>query len=315
MDYAALRPRFAVPRGVLLAGFTLTLLLGGMFYWTLGQMWIRWDNPNGYYNHGPLVFPIAVATAWLIIRKNGLPMQSTRRSRIGGIALLAGAVLVHLASMYARITFVSGFMIPMMFAGMALYLGGLPMLKTLWFPIAFLGFMIPLPDITIYSINFHLKMWAAQASTQIVNIIGVPAFRKGSAIFLDGGKQLTVDDVCSGLRSLISLLAFAMLFTYACRVRGVGRLVLFLSAVPIAVLANVVRITVLVLVAHYYGVELSSPGGWVHDVMGFVVFVVAFCMLFLEEELLLMLPGVRGGSWLLGASAPRGDTVDQTEAA
>jgi exosortase len=103
------------------------------------------------------------------------------------------------------------------------------------------------------------------------------------------------------LRSLISLLAFATLFTYACKLRGYKRWLLFLSAVPVAVAANIVRIVVLALVANAYGVKLATPGGWVHDLMGFVVFVVAFCIMFLLEEVLDLLPGARSGKGLLGS--------------
>ena len=282
----------------------------GLFYWTIGRMWERWHVSTGYYSHGPLVVPIAVGTAWLIIRTRGLAMHSTRGSRMVAIAALAGALLIHLASMYARVIFVSGFMMLPILAAFVLYLGGWPMLSRLWFPIVFLGFMVPLPDLTIYNLNFNLKIFAADASTAIVNAVGIPAYLKGSDIFLQGEKHLTVEDACSGLRSLISLLAFATLFTYACKLRGYKRFLLLLSAVPIAVAANVVRIAVLTIVANNYTVELATPGGWVHDLMGFVVFVVAFCIMFILEELYDLLPGAKSAGWLgagLRASGPGGE--------
>lgn len=293
VNYGELRPRSLLPRRVLLSLLGVAALLGGVFYWTFGRMWERWNNSTGYYSHGPLVLPIAVAAAWLIIRRHGLPMRSTVISRFWGLAILTGALLAHLACMFARVTFVSGFAMLAAIAGIMLYLGGFAMLRRLWFPVAFLAFMVPLPDITIYAVNFHLKMIAAQVSTWLVNLMGIVVFRQGSDVFLEGNKVLTVEDVCSGLRSLISLLAFATLFTYACRLRGYKRLVLFLSAAPIALAANVVRISVLIVVAHHFDVKLAMPGGWVHDLMGFVVFVVAFCFMFLEELLLDPLPGPR----------------------
>jgi exosortase len=289
---------YTLPEALRWPGLILLIAAGGLFYWTIGRMWVRWNSEHSYYSHGPLILPIAIVTAWLIVRNRGLPMHSTRGSRAAGLTLLIGALLIHLASMYALVTFVSGFMIIPVLAGCVLYLGGWPMLNRLWFPIAFLAFMIPLPDLTIADINFRLKMIAAEASTAIVNGMGVPAHLKGAEINLMGGKKLTVEDACSGLRSLISLLAFVTLFTYACKLRGYKRAALFLSAVPVAVVANVVRIVVLTLVADKYGVALSVPGGWVHDLMGFVVFVIAFCFLFVLEELLDLLPGARSDQWL-----------------
>lgn len=289
---------YTMPAALRWPGLVVLAAAGGLFYWTIGRMWVRWNSEHSYYSHGPLIVPIAVVTAWLIIRNRGLPLHSTRGSRAAGMALLLGALLVHLASMYALVTFVSGFMMIPVLAGCVLYLGGWPMLGRLWFPIAFLAFMVPLPDLTINDINFKLKMFAAEASTAIVNGLGVPAFLRGAELNLMGGKKLTVEDACSGLRSLISLLAFATLFTYACKLRGYKRWLLFSSAVPVAVAANIVRIVVLTLVANHYGVSLAVPGGWVHDVMGFVVFVIAFCFLFLMEEVLDLLPGAKSDHWL-----------------
>jgi exosortase len=298
-DYAGARRSLIVPSSIYKVLLVLGLVAGVLFAWTFDKMWVRWTTGSGYYSHGPLVLPIALGTAWLIIRQRGLPMKSTPSSRWIGMTLVVGSVLLHLLCVYSRITVVSGFTLLSMIVGTLLYLGGWAMLRRLWFPVAFLAFMVPLPDVTIFQMNFHLKMFAAEKSAALVNIFGVPAYRNGSNIFLMGDRQLTVDDVCGGLRSLISLLAFSMLFTYACRLRGYARFILFLSAIPIAVAANIVRITTLILTANAYGVKLATPGGWVHDTMGFVLFVVAFSMMFLEEELLLLLPGARRGAWIM----------------
>ncbi len=294
-----LRPIYGLPRELRWPAVLLAIVMAGVFYWTIARMWERWNNAHGYYSHGPLVLPIALGTAWLIIRKRGLPMASTKGSRRLGLLVLIGALLIHLLSMYPRVTFLSGLMIPPAIAGCMLYLGGWAMLRRLWFPVAFLLFMVPLPDVTINDINFPLKLFAASMSTSIVDATGVTAYVRGSDIVLAGGTTLTVEDACSGLRSLISLMAFATLFTYACKLRGYKRLVLFLSAIPVAVAANIVRIVVLSLVAHSWGIKLATPGGWVHDTMGFAVFVIAFCFMFFLEELLDLLPGARSGSGLL----------------
>ena len=88
---------------------------------------------------------------------------------------------------------------------------------------------------------------------------------------------------------------FIPLFAYACRLRGYKRWLLWSTAVPIAVAANMVRIVVLSLVAREWGVALATPGGWVHDSMGFVVFVIAFVLMFALEELVDLLPGGGAG--------------------
>jgi exosortase len=279
----------------------LTVTVGAVFFWTIDRMWERWNDAHGYYSHGPLIVPIAVVTAWLIVRRRGLPMHSTRSARVVALLVLIGSLLLHLISMYARVTFLSGFMIIPILAALVLYLGGWVMLHRLWFPIAFLAFMVPLPDLAIGDINFRLKLFAAKAATEIVNGLGAPAYLRGAEIFLQDGRRLTVEDACSGLRSLISLLAFAMLFTYACKLRGYKRLLLLISAVPIAIAANVVRIVTLTMIANSGNLAAASPGGWAHGMMGFLVFIIAFCCMFVLEEVLHRMPGARSAGWLAAA--------------
>lgn len=315
-SYDQRRPQADSPTGLLVPSLALLVALAGLFYWTFGRMWERWHNPSGYYSHGPLVAPIALMVGWLILHRRGLPVESTRGSRGLGMTLLTGSILVHLACMFGRVTFVSGFAFIGALIGVVLYLGGRAMLSRLWFPIVFLAFMVPLPDVTVGEINFRLKLIAASLATGVVDGLGVPVFLEGSDIVLSAGRRLTVEDACSGLRSMISLLAFATLFAYVCKLRGYKRALLFASAVPIAVLANVVRIAVLTYAASQYNTDVASPGGWLHDAMGFAVFVVAFCLMFVEEELLDMLPGARSERWLLGAapSAPGPRGVRSAEA-
>lgn len=305
-DYSAGRVKGSVPASVLWCTVAILLAVAAVFADNLRLMWDRWFGPIGYYSHGPLIFPISVVTTWLIVRQRGLPMQSTRQSRRWGMTLIIWCLMVHLLSMYTRgtITFLSGFMLLGVLTGAILYLGGFPMLRRLWFPLVFLAFMVPLPDPVNNAITFFLKMRVAAASTDIASLIGVPVIRQGSNILLSHMRELTVDAVCSGLKSLISLLAFATLFTYACRLRGYKRLILFCSAIPIALAANVVRITTLIVVANSYGTRIASAGGWVHDSMGYLVFVIAFCMMFLEEEFLDMLPGARSGQWIMQGNEP-----------
>src|ERR1035437_8002123 len=194
-DYRREPPRhFTAPRALLWPAVILLAAAAGLFFWTLGRMWERWNDLHGYYSHGPLIFPIAVGTAFLIIRRRGLPMHSTPSSRATALGLLVAALLMHLLSIYARVTFVSGFMIIPLLAAITLYLGGWPMLQRLWFPIAFLAFMVPLPDLAIGDINFRLKMFAAGAATGIVNGLGTPAYLRGAEIFLQKNRSLTVED-------------------------------------------------------------------------------------------------------------------------
>lgn len=106
-----------------------------------------------------------------------------------------------------------------------------------------------------------------------------------------------VENVCSGLRSLISLTYFGSLFAVVCRARGVWRFFLLLAAVPVAVLSNIIRITCLTLVAHYYSVKAASPDGAFHDMSGILVFIFALAILFFLEWVIIQLGKLFKCNW------------------
>jgi EpsI family protein len=107
-------------------------------------------------------------------------------------------------------------------------------------------------------------------------------------VVLAGGKSLVVANVCNGLRTLISLLAFGALYAYVCRLRGLWRLGLFAMTLPVAAVANSARIVSLIVVADLVDVETAT--GWYHDFSGVLIFVLAFLMMFSLEGVIL---GVR----------------------
>ena len=99
---------------------------------------------------------------------------------------------------------------------------------------------------------------------------------RGSYV-LTPNASLLVGDVCSGLRSLIALLALGALFAHLVRISSVKKGVLFVSAAPIAIAVNATRIFLLCLVAEVYGTKAAT--GWFHDVSGLLMFLLAFLAL------------------------------------
>jgi exosortase len=166
---------------------------------------------------------------------------------------------------------------------LVLYLFGKKVNHQLLFPLAFLVFMIPLPNVIIIGLSFKMKMLASQVSTNIINQMGISAVRDGSTIYLPNGK-LMVGDPCSGLRSLISLLALGALFTQFIQSSNLKKNILFLSAAPIALASNALRIIALLWVTYVYGEQAAL--GFFHDFTGMMVFVVAFLGLFLVTKAL-----------------------------
>ncbi|MDI6781754.1 MAG: exosortase/archaeosortase family protein, partial [bacterium] len=156
---------------------------------------------------------------------------------------------------------------------------GWRMMRVLVFPVGFLFFMIPFPDVFTIFLTYKLKMMATHGAVATVNTIGIPCMAEGAKIILPD-TFLEVGAPCSGIRSLISLLALGALFAYLLNISMIRRAIVFLSTIPIALLSNVIRIVLLCLVAHIYGKEAALPGSFSHDFTGFLVFIIAFGCLY-----------------------------------
>jgi exosortase len=191
--------------------------------------------------------------------------------------------LVYLLSAVWRIYFSSGFSFLFVVVGLILVFLGIKHLKVLWFPIAFLIFMLPLPMVVIANISFRLKIFASQVSTAFINMLGVPAVREGSVI-KTLHSYVVVEDPCSGIRSLIALIALGALMAYFSRLSRPKKIILFLASIPLAVITNIIRIIAVTLASEMYGAKFAT--GAFHDAMGIMVFVLAFLGLLFVANLL-----------------------------
>ncbi len=232
---------------------------------------------------------VSLVIVLLLVRHTKLAV----RPRPGlGFAVLGVSLLGHLAASLARVNFASGFSLIGVLAGLVLVLWGAGALRRLWFPLALLAFMVPLPEVTISQMNFRLKLFAADAGVALANLAGIVAEQKGNEVLLLEGKKLVIANVCNGLRTLISLLAFGALYAYVCRLRGGWRLFMFAMSVPVAVVSNAIRVLALIVVADVWSVEIAT--GWFHDLSGLLIYVVALVIMFSLEKLILWARRVAG---------------------
>jgi EpsI family protein len=280
-----------VVRSLILAGLVAT------YANTFAEMWGRWFpawktsslglydrfvGGESYYTHGPLVPLVSLIMGILLIRHTRIPVRP--RPVLGSVVLVA-SLLLHLAACFARVNFVSGFSLIGVLAGLLLLFWGTTALRRLWFPVALLAFMVPLPEVTIAQMNFRLKLTAADWGVGLANFLGVLAERSGNTVFLEGDKTIVVANVCSGLRTLISLLAFGAIYAYVCKLRGLWRLGLFAMSAPVALVSNSLRIGSLVVVADIWDTRTAT--GWYHDTSGVLIYVLAFFLMFSLERLVL----------------------------
>ena len=240
----------------------------------------RWSARDTYYGHGFLVPFISAYIIWL---KRGKLKELVPVPTAWGWPVLAAGVVVLMLSSVWRIYFSSAFSFLIVVSGLILLFAGKDYLKTLTFPLTFLLFMMPLPLIAISGISFKLKIFAAQVATALINMLGVSAVREGSVIKTLHA-YVVVEDPCSGIRSLIALIAVGALMAYFSRLSRVRKTVLFLSSMPLAIITNIVRITVVSLASEIYGMEFAT--GKFHDLMGMMVFVLAFLGLMFVTNML-----------------------------
>ena len=166
--------------------------------------------------------------------------------------------------------------------------------RYLAFPLFVLLFMVPLPPFVNRMLTFELKMAATTLAAMMLRIFGISVLQEGNIIDLDVSKMQVVD-ACSGLRSLISLSALAAALAYLTQRRPAAGVLLFLSSVPVAIGANVLRLTVTAILASLYGEGVAQ--GFLHEFSGLLVFAFAIiCLGCIGGFLRWLIPGKDTGS-------------------
>ena len=254
---------------LLAAPFVLLLLIYIPALVDLVENW--WHDDN--YSHGFLVPLVSAGLVWS--KREQLAEIPHRIDPLGLAPVLAGAVLFVLANGMAEY-FTLRFSFVLTLFGLTWYLFGRQFVRTIWFAFFFLIFMIPIPYVIYYAIAFPMQTLATKITVWALNVIGMAAVRQGNIIHITG-HSLEVAEACSGIRSLVSLVALGALYAYVTQKRFLAQVIVFVSTVPVAIIGNVVRVFVTsVLVATGTEAVTDEP---LHSIMGLLVFVVAFILL------------------------------------
>jgi exosortase len=233
-----------------------------------------WNDPD--YSHGFLIPLISAYFAWE--RREQFLQTVARPSFWGCVGIVGGTLCLFLGTLGAEL-FLTRISLVVILVGLVLYHHGWARLRVLTFPLAFLFFMIPLPAIVLNTMTFPLQLLSARLSTSSLQFMHLPVYREGNVIFLPHA-TLEVVEACSGLRSLMSLLALAVIFAYMTQRVPWKLSCLIVSAVPIAIVANAFRIWGTGILSYLYGVQAAE--GFYHAFAGWLVFVVAFVLLAIE---------------------------------
>ncbi|WP_166430525.1 exosortase V [Polymorphobacter arshaanensis] len=230
--------------------------------------------------------PIVLATGtWLLLRR----LPEIRAKAVHGSLPIATAMMLVAIPLYVfgrAFDFISIEVAALLLALLATAYAyvGFQVLKALWFPIFYLGFMIPLPGWVLDYITLPLKQLVSEVVTTTLQWLGYPVARVGVTIYI-AQYQLLVEDACAGLNSLVSLISIGLFYVYILHNSSAKYSILLLMLViPIAILANVVRVMALVLLTYYFGDAVAQ--GFLHNFAGMVTFTSALLLIFLVDTLL-----------------------------
>jgi exosortase len=264
----------------LLKGLVIAGLVAGLYGPVLTKMvadW--WQDPD--YSHG-FVVPLFVGYV-LYQRRHQLRQVRLEPSNLG-LPVMVGAIGLLLAGSLGAELFVARFSLLFLLGGMLLFFAGWKMLRAVAFPLVFLVMMIPLPAIIYNQVTFPLQLLASRLSSNCLQLIAIPVLREGNVLILPN-YSLEVVEACSGIRSLMSLIALAIAFGYFVEKRLWARITLVVLMVPIAVASNALRVLGAGVVTYLWGPRWAE--GFFHSFQGWLIFVSAVaCMLLAHRALL-----------------------------
>jgi exosortase len=257
----------------------LSLLFLILYAPTFRMFIYDWSHDENY-SHG---FLIPLITGYLIWAKRGQLRQLPIKPSVWGLAVLLGGLSLYLGGTIGAEWFLKRSSLIIVLGGLILYLYGVAFFKALLFPVAFLIFMVPLPAIVYNVIAFQLQLFVSKVSAGLIALVGIPVHLNGNIIEVATG-PLAVEEACSGMRSIMALLALSALFGYILYRSKLKQGILVASALPIAVATNIIRVTTTAIGANYFGRQVAE--GIIHESFGGLVFIIAFVFLFLLNKIL-----------------------------
>jgi len=268
---ASSQPSWRNPR--VWQGITLLTLSAWLYATTLARLVMQWwSDPN--FSHG---FFVPAFSLFLLWQDRSRLRQIQPEPTLWGLPVIVFAMCTLILGVFGAELFLSRMSLLVLIAGLTIFFRGWKTLRAVLFPLLFLVLMVPLPAIVFSQITFPLQILASKLSAWLLPFLGVPVLREGNVINLPA-MPLEVAEACSGIRSLLSLTTLAIMYGYLMEKRISIRIVLALASVPIAVVANGLRIVGTGLLVQYWDPDKAE--GFFHAFSGWLIFVVSLLMLF-----------------------------------
>lgn len=248
---------------------------------------VYWEAAHGIWKsddhaHGVIVLAVVLWLFWTL--KKDILISEIETWPIVGWTLFVLGLCTYVLGRIVNITIFEFGSQPMVISGLLFLMGGLRFIRITWFPIFYLIFMIPLPGIFVDGVTGPLKSWISNIVVNVLYFAEYPVAHSGVTITV-GQYQMLVADACSGLHSMFSLTALGTLFIFIVSRGGfLQKFLMLASILPIAFVANVIRVLLLVLITYHFGD--SAGQGFLHGLAGMVLMMIALLTLFAWDQIL-----------------------------
>ena len=290
----------------------IAVALGFVYFTVLAKLGSDWWHDENY-SHG-LLIPFVIAFIMWQERSRFANLSAQPAAWLGAIGVAISTLMLWAGTAGAEL-FVQRLSLVLMLASVVVYFFGVRLMRFVAVPLFLLLLAIPIPQIIFNKIAFPLQLFASRCAVAAMSFFSIPVLRQGNVIELmplgaTEPKKLAVVEACSGIRSLMTLVTLAVIYAYfttpkspdAKRFAIARSVILVLSAVPIAILTNAVRVSGTGVLAHYYGTRVAD--GFFHSFSGWVVYIAAALLLFATGWILDRLNGLFAGK--SGANRPIG---------
>ncbi len=255
------------------------VLFSGVFAPIIPPMVDTWLNHSDN-SHALLVPFICLYFIW--VKRGELGKVEINSSGWGGL-FLTSCLAVYLLSYIGAIAFVSRLMFVGALIGLIWACFGWLIVRVLAFPLGFLVFMVPIPFTFLQFVSFPLQLQATKISAWVIGMLSIPVYREGNMLYFVQ-TQLEVAEACSGIRSIMALVMLSVLLAYMSDFGKYRSILLTAFAIPVALFANILRVSGTGILAHFYGDEVAR--GFLHDFSGLIVFVFGFLVIISIAKLL-----------------------------
>ncbi|MDQ6676343.1 MAG: exosortase/archaeosortase family protein [Acidobacteriota bacterium] len=239
----------------------------------------QWNN-DADMGHGFFVPVIAAYIAWQ--KRDEIKGLAPRPNWWGLAIVIYGAFQLYIATLGAEL-FLARTSFVISIIGMVLLLGGREYLRVFAFPLFMLFFMVPIPTVIYNKITFPLQILASQVADNVLGLMGYAVLREGNILELPS-QRLSVVEACSGIRSLLSLSFLSLVYGYFFEKKTWIRVALFLSTIPIAIIANAGRVTLTGILSE---IRPELAEGFFHEMSGWVIFMIALAIMVLLHQLVI----------------------------